>query len=75
MGKCDNLMATKFEKYLASYQHSLFFPEALERARPRWSKNSPIEKAVCERRHILIKKLCHQVITFTKMQIHHPLFF
>ncbi len=29
------------------------------------SKNSPIEKAVCDRRHIIIKKLCHRVITFT----------
>jgi len=32
-----------------------------------WSKNSPIEKAVCERRHIIIKKLRHQVITFTEV--------
>src|SRR5437016_1734037 len=30
------------------------------------SKNSPIEKAVCDRRHIIIKKLRHQVITFTR---------
>ncbi len=30
-----------------------------------WSKHSPIEKAVCDRCHIIIKKLRHQVITFT----------
>ncbi len=30
-----------------------------------WSKNSPIEKAVRDRRHTIIKKLRHQVITFT----------
>src|SRR5260221_2493034 len=31
------------------------------------SKNSPIEKAVCDWRHIIIKKLCHRVITFTHL--------
>jgi hypothetical protein len=34
-----------------------------------WSKNSPIEKAVCDMRHIIIKKLCLQVITFTDYMI------
>jgi hypothetical protein len=29
------------------------------------SKYSPIEKAVCGKRHRIIKKLHHQVITFT----------
>jgi hypothetical protein len=33
------------------------------------SKNSPVEKAVCERRHIIIKKLCHRVITFTPLSV------
>ena len=33
------------------------------------SKKSPVEKAVCDRRHIIIKKLCHRVITFTPGRI------
>jgi hypothetical protein len=34
-----------------------------------WSKNSPIEKAVCDRSHIILKKLRHQVITFTAWEV------
>ena len=33
------------------------------------SKYSPIEKAVCGKRHRIIKKLHYQVITFTRCEV------
>src|SRR5215813_11074026 len=59
-------MAAKFAKYLASYQHGLFLRLRDGESQAFWSKPSPIEKAVCDRRHRTIKKLRHQVITFTR---------
>jgi hypothetical protein len=37
-------MATKFDKYLASYQHGLFFLEALERALQAGLRTFPSRK-------------------------------
>jgi uncharacterized membrane protein YfcA len=67
MCKCDYLMAAKFDNSLASYQHGLFLPEARDESEAFWSKHSPIEKALYDRHHRMIKKLRHQVITFTAL--------
>jgi hypothetical protein len=60
-------MAAKFDNSLASYQHGLFLPEARDESEAFWSKHSPIEKALYDRHHRMIKKLRHQVITFTAL--------
>jgi hypothetical protein len=44
MYKCDYLMATKFDNYLASYQHCLLFPLVMERALQAGLRTLPLRK-------------------------------
>ncbi len=59
-------MAAKFDNYLTSYQRCLLLPSTDAKGEaPGWLKSLLFEKALCEKRQRIIKKLHHSVITFT----------